>query len=82
MLTPLERKLARLLLEKASEVFSEREDNDFDVVREAGFTKAESDELWKHLGSWDDPEFAGDLGTCHLDWVLMKYLADKLGEDE
>lgn len=78
-LSRIEMKLASALLSEAADVFSNHGCNDFDVV-EAGLTSEESDELWQTLADRDDPDLVAHKGsTIHFDWILMRFLSEKLG---
>jgi len=77
-LTDWERKLAAKLLKVASDQFINHGCNDFDAAKEAGLTEEECEALWEQLGEWDTDCLKRD-DTLFLDWLLMRFLADKLG---
>ncbi len=81
MLSEEEARVLAVLLEKASDAFSNHGCNDFDVAREAGLTVEQSDALWKKLAVWnggDANEFDDFMGsTMHTDWMIMGYFAKR-----
>ena len=75
-----EARLIAYLLKLASAEFSEHGCNDLDVTQ-VGFTQEDSDELWKKIGEWDDPDLADiEAGgnTTHYDWILMIYFSEEI----
>lgn len=82
-MTPLEKRLAAKLLKMCSERFSNHGCNDYDLVKEGGFTPEESFELRKSLtaaGDYPDDEVPPNRHWI-MDWLGMALMAKKLEEE-
>jgi hypothetical protein len=76
----VEKKLAAKLLHMAAERFGNHGCNDFDLVRDGGLTKEETGEVQAALFQDGVEEDMRD-DTVTLDWMLMHWLADKIGKE-
>ena len=78
-MTPIEKKLASLLLNLAADEFSNHGCNDFSLIKEGGLTAEEAKTVQEDLvkdGASDelyDSEYS-------FDWMLMRWLAKKVQE--
>ena len=81
-LTPTEQRLAGKLLRLAADRFSNHGCNDFYLTKDGGLTEGERQEIapivarWANGGEEDEHLAKSD---CQYDWMLMNYLADRLG---
>lgn len=88
-MTPKEMKLASLLLERASDEFSNHGCNDLDsrFIKETGFTDEEKVQFVREYAEWNgDPDRYEDgiepKDFDYLpDWAVMSFLAAKLKGD-
>ncbi len=85
-MTPIEKKLATMMLKKASEEFSNNicSNDNFDLVEDAGLTPEQSFDLRKRMRIWNgDDEEVEESPTRHYthDWFLMAYLAAQFEDD-
>lgn len=83
-MSPAVRKAAIVILERASEEFSNHGCTDFDLVNDAGLSKKEALEVLQQMHEWDDgggdkPK-AGDSYTN--DWLFMNFLAAMLATQD
>jgi hypothetical protein len=89
MLSPKERRLAAHLLNIAADKFSNHGCNDIDkeTIDAPGFTDEEKVAFVREMVEWNgDPEEMKDEITPKkfhnsMDWILMRFLADKLEKD-
>ena len=78
-MTPIEKKLASLLLNLAADEFSNHGCNDFNLIKEGGLTAEEVRKVQEALfedGISDeiyDSEYS-------MDWMLMRWVAKKVQE--
>jgi hypothetical protein len=84
-LTPIERKIASLLLRRASEEFSNHGCNDLELRSELGLTEDEAFEILTAIHAASDDEGADPptrgARMYTMDWLVMSYLAEKLASD-
>jgi hypothetical protein len=79
-MTPAQLKIARKLLNLASEEFSNHGCNDFDLIKDGGLTKAEAVEIQTWINT--HPDFKNDpidvQSKWSMDWLLMRMLGEVL----
>jgi hypothetical protein len=77
-LNSIERKILRLLLERAVEKIKHHQNHDIDI-REAGLRPVESNILWRNLISWGQDKDRNKPIYIHNELSLLRYFAKKLG---
>jgi hypothetical protein len=83
-MTPAEKRLAAHLLRMASESFSNRGCNDFDLVCDGGMLAREADDFRRRFHDWngDPEEYAAEKKRTDLpDFCAMSFCADLLEEE-
>jgi hypothetical protein len=81
-MTPAEKRLAAMLLRRASEEFGNHGCNDFDLVCDGGMLAKEADDFRKRFHAWNgDPEEFTPGRTDLADFAAMGFLADLLEKE-
>lgn len=79
-MTPAQIKIARILLERAADEFSNHGCNDFDLIRDGKLTKEEAKEIQGWINT--HPDFKNDPNDVNspwaMDWLLMRLLGEEL----